>query len=94
MRAGALDREEALLSAHAPVAAAHAFALRTTNRRGEERSLLVRLGVKLGDRIKIGDATYALRAIETAEPDRTTDIFTLGPRVMVATASLPGARAP
>lgn len=53
-----------------------------------ERSLLVRLGVKLGDRIKIGDATYALRAVETAEPDRTTDIFTLGPRVMVAQASL------
>lgn len=54
-----------------------------------ERSLLVRLGVKLGDRIKIGDATYVLRALETAEPDRTTNIFTLGPRVMVAEASLP-----
>jgi putative ABC transport system permease protein len=54
-----------------------------------ERSLLVRLGVKLGDRIKIGDASYVLRAIETAEPDRTTNIFTLGPRVLVAQASMP-----
>lgn len=53
-----------------------------------ERGLLVRLGVKLGDRIKIGDSTYVLRALETAEPDRTTNIFTLGPRVMVAKDSL------
>ncbi|MBV8535933.1 MAG: ABC transporter permease, partial [Alphaproteobacteria bacterium] len=54
-----------------------------------ERSLLVRLGVKLGDRIKIGDATYVLRAIETSEPDRTADVFTLAPRVLVAQSSMP-----
>ena len=54
-----------------------------------ERALLVRLGVKLGDRIQIGDATYVLRAVETAEPDRTADVFTLGPRVLVAQESMP-----
>jgi putative ABC transport system permease protein len=54
-----------------------------------ERSLLVRLGVKLGDRIKIGEATYVLRGIETSEPDRTADVFTLAPRVLVAQDSMP-----
>ena len=54
-----------------------------------ERSLLVRLDVKLGDRIQIGDATYILRGIETSEPDRTADVFTLAPRVLVARDSMP-----
>jgi putative ABC transport system permease protein len=54
-----------------------------------EPATLIRLGLKLGDRIKVGDASYVLRATEAAEPDRATNVFTLGPRVMVALDSLP-----
>ncbi|HEX9465972.1 MAG TPA: FtsX-like permease family protein [Alphaproteobacteria bacterium] len=55
-----------------------------------EPATLVRLGVRLGDRIKIGDQTFVLRAVGVAEPDRTTNVFTLGPRVLVSLDSLPG----
>ncbi len=53
-----------------------------------ERATLTRLGVTIGDRIQLGDATYALRAIIEVEPDRSANVFTLGPRVMVAIESL------
>jgi len=55
-----------------------------------EPAVLVRLNVKLGDRIQIGDQSYVLRATETAEPDRATNVFTLGPRVLVSLASMAG----
>lgn len=51
--------------------------------------LLARIGAKIGDRLRIGDATFAIRAVITAEPDRGADAFTLGPRVMIALADLP-----
>ena len=38
--------------------------------------------------MKIGDAVYELRAAITREPDRGSGIFILGPRLMVADASL------
>ncbi|MBC8793745.1 MAG: glycosyl transferase family 1 [Tagaea sp. CACIAM 22H2] len=53
-----------------------------------ERSLMNRLGISLGDRFQVGDGTYQARAIVESEPDRSANIFTLGPRVMVAIASL------
>jgi putative ABC transport system permease protein len=55
-----------------------------------ESATLVRLGVHLGDRIKVGDQDYVLRAVDAGEPDRTTNVFTLGPRVLVSLDSLPG----
>lgn len=53
-----------------------------------EPAMLTRLAAKLGDRIKIGEQDYELRAVVDSEPDRATNAFTLGPRVMVAYDSL------
>jgi putative ABC transport system permease protein len=55
-----------------------------------ENSTLVRLDAKLGDRIFVGDQAYELRAIVRNEPDRSANVFTLGPRVLVALDSLSG----
>jgi putative ABC transport system permease protein len=51
--------------------------------------LLERLKLKVGDRIRIGDATFAIRAAIAAEPDRGGRVFILGPRVIVSAAALP-----
>jgi putative ABC transport system permease protein len=54
-----------------------------------ERSVLDRLGLAVGDGILLGDLTFAVRGVLTREPDRTAASgFSLGPRVMVALASL------
>ena len=50
--------------------------------------LLTRLGLKLGQLVKVGDLDYELRAVIAREPDRGIDAFVLGPRLMVADASL------
>ena len=46
-------------------------------------SLLLRLGVAIGDSLRIGDATYEIRASIVTEPDQLANAFTLGPRIMV-----------
>jgi putative ABC transport system permease protein len=51
-------------------------------------NLIERLGLKIGDAVKVGDAVYELRAAITREPDRGSGIFILGPRLMVADGSL------
>jgi putative ABC transport system permease protein len=50
--------------------------------------VLDRLGLKLGDRVQVGALVYQLRAVISREPDRGADAFLLGPRLMVARASL------
>ncbi len=55
-----------------------------------EPQLLERLGLRPGDRVRVGRQDYELRAAIELEPDRGTDIFTLGPRLMVALPSLTG----
>lgn len=50
--------------------------------------LLDRLGLKLGDAIRIGNARFVLRAILMHEPDSVSGIYELGPRVMVAQDAL------
>ncbi len=50
--------------------------------------LLERLGLKTGDRLRIGDKDFEIRAAITAEPDRISDGLALGPRVMMSEASL------
>lgn len=50
--------------------------------------LLSRLGLRLGDRIQIGDGTFELRATIEAEPDRSFGFFSLGPRVLVSREGL------
>jgi putative ABC transport system permease protein len=51
-------------------------------------NLRERLGLEIGDRIRVGEAEYELRADLVREPDRGTGVFILGPRLMVADASL------
>jgi putative ABC transport system permease protein len=48
-----------------------------------EEALLVRLGLKTGDTIQIGNADFIVRAQIVSEPDRISGGFTLGPHVLV-----------
>lgn len=54
-----------------------------------EPNLISRLGLKIGDRFKVGSGIFELRAEIVSEPDRIGDGFALGPRVMIAAAALP-----
>ncbi len=51
--------------------------------------LLERLGLKIGDRMQLGNATVEIRATVAAEPDKLTDRLTFGPRVFVSIDTLP-----
>ena len=51
-------------------------------------SLLDKLGLKLGDAIRIGSGRFILRASLAHEPDSVSGIYELGPRVMVAQDAL------
>lgn len=56
-----------------------------------EPSVLQRLGIKLGDSLRIGAATFEVRGIIEREPDRVGGgiQFGLGPRVMIALDATP-----
>ncbi len=45
--------------------------------------LIGRLGAHIGDRIRIGDESFVLRAAIAREPDRVATPFSLGPRLMI-----------
>jgi putative ABC transport system permease protein len=45
---------------------------------------LRRLGAKIGDRIAVGDGQFEVRAIIAREPDRGFNVFSIGPRLMLA----------
>jgi len=49
-----------------------------------EELALRRLGVKLGDRIKVGDGDFEVRAVIAREPDRGFSVFAIGPRLMLS----------
>ncbi|UDQ90645.1 FtsX-like permease family protein [Xanthobacter autotrophicus] len=51
--------------------------------------LLGRLGVKTGDRIRVGDATLEIRAALTSEPDKLSSGVGLGARLLISQAALP-----
>lgn len=51
-------------------------------------SLLDRLSLEIGDSLQLGDVVYEVRGTVQREPDRPARAFTLGPRVMLAHASL------
>lgn len=53
-----------------------------------ERTLLSRLGIDLGDRLRIGDSEVEVRAVLLREPDRVGGFFAIGPRVIVALDTL------
>jgi putative ABC transport system permease protein len=50
--------------------------------------LLGRLGIKIGDTIKIGTLDVQVRSTITVEPDRISDGFILGPRVLMSADAL------
>ena len=50
--------------------------------------LLRRLGIGLGEHVRVGEATFQVRATIVKEPDRVASVFSLGPRFMIGTAAL------
>lgn len=57
-----------------------------------ERTLLARLGVKIGDPLRIGEAQVLIRAVLVREPDRVGGLFAIGPRLLVDQATLERAK--
>ncbi len=53
-----------------------------------ERTLLSRIGLAVGDRVRVGAAEVEIRAEIVREPDRVAGAFTLGPRLMVTNETL------
>ncbi len=49
-----------------------------------EKILLERLGLSVGDRIRLGNATFRIRAVLTREPDAVSDGFAFAPRLLVS----------
>lgn len=53
-----------------------------------EPALIDRLGLKVGDTLKVGDAELTIRAVLKSEPDGLGDRASFGPRVLVSMATL------
>lgn len=53
-----------------------------------EPAALTRLATSVGGTIRVGDAEFVVRATVENEPDRSANLFTLGPRVMIAREAL------
>ncbi|WP_249780929.1 FtsX-like permease family protein [Bradyrhizobium sp. dw_78] len=53
-----------------------------------DSTLLARLGLKIGDRVTIGSATFQMRSVVDAEPDRLAGGLGFGPRFLVSEAAL------
>lgn len=54
-----------------------------------EESLLVRLGLRAGESLRLGEATFRIVGTILKEPDRVAGVFSLGPRLMISEAALP-----
>jgi putative ABC transport system permease protein len=53
-----------------------------------DANLLARLGLRIGDRVQVGDAAFEVRATISREPDRIATALSFGPRLMVAREAL------
>jgi putative ABC transport system permease protein len=53
-----------------------------------QEALLLRMGLTVGDRLKIGTAEFFITGVVRIEPDRMANAFSLGPRVMISEAGL------
>jgi putative ABC transport system permease protein len=53
-----------------------------------QESLLIRMGLSVGDELKIGHAMFLINGLVRTEPDRMANAFTLGPRVMITQEGL------
>ncbi len=56
-----------------------------------EAGLLAKLGIEVGDRVRVGAAEVEVRGVIAREPDRVTNVISFGPRLMLAYAALPDA---
>jgi putative ABC transport system permease protein len=55
---------------------------------GADAVLLARLGLKAGDRLTVGSATFEIRAVVESEPDKLAGGVGLGPRLLVGEDAL------
>jgi len=53
-----------------------------------DSTLLARLDLKIGDRVTVGNATFQIRSVVGAEPDKLAGGLGFGPRFLVSEASL------
>ncbi len=53
-----------------------------------DANLLARLGIGLGGRLRVGEATFVVRAVIVREPDRVASLLSLGPRLMIGRRAL------
>ena len=53
-----------------------------------ENNLLVKLKVKLGDVLQLGESQFRLTGIIEKEPDRVANVLSFGPRMMISTKGL------
>ncbi len=53
-----------------------------------DKGLLDRLNIRVGDQIKIGQASITVRAVMVKEPDRIASVINFGPRVMISMDTL------
>src|SRR6185437_12435686 len=53
-----------------------------------QESLLIRMGLTAGDPITIGQGLFIITGVVRTEPDRMTNAFNLGPRVLVSQEGL------
>jgi len=51
-------------------------------------SFLARLGLRVGDRFRVGDLELTIAGVIVKEPDRAVGVFSLGPRVLIAAEDL------
>jgi putative ABC transport system permease protein len=55
---------------------------------GVDSTLLARLDLKIGDRITVGSATFQIRSVVDAEPDRLAGGLGFGPRFLISETAL------
>ena len=55
-------------------------------------SLLARLGLRVGDKLTIGEGDFTVSGVIRQEPDRAVGVFSLGPRVLIDAGDLEGTR--
>ena len=72
---------------HAPRATPHASCYGAL----VQESLLIRMGLSMGDHLKIGQAVFTITGLILKEPDRVANLFSLGPRVMISREGLAAA---
>lgn len=53
-----------------------------------QESLLIRMGLAVGDPLRIGQGLFIITGVVRTEPDRMTNAFSLGPRVLMSREGL------